>query len=57
MRGWAAAQDKLSQLSPNSTHRSVLGASHAALLEDKTFARATSRAIAEVVHRVRSNRH
>jgi pimeloyl-ACP methyl ester carboxylesterase len=56
MRGWAAAQDKLSQLSPNSTHRSVLGASHAALLEDKTFARATSRAIAEVVHRVRSNR-
>jgi pimeloyl-ACP methyl ester carboxylesterase len=57
MRGWAAAQDKLARLSTNSTHRTIGGASHAALLEDKRFARATSRAIAEVVHRVRSNRH
>ena len=40
MRGWAAAQDKLAQLSTNSTHRTVAGASHAALLEDKSFARA-----------------
>ncbi|MEA2129278.1 MAG: hypothetical protein QOJ85_2169, partial [Solirubrobacteraceae bacterium] len=56
MRGWATAQDKLALLSTNSTHRTVVGASHAALLEDKRFARATSRAIAEVVHRVRSNR-
>jgi pimeloyl-ACP methyl ester carboxylesterase len=57
MRGWATAQDKLVELSTNSTHRTVVGASHAALLEDKRFARATSRAIAGVVHRVRSNRH
>jgi pimeloyl-ACP methyl ester carboxylesterase len=57
MRGWATAQDNLAQLSTNSTHRTVLGASHGALLEDKRFARATSRAIAEVVHRVRSSRH
>jgi pimeloyl-ACP methyl ester carboxylesterase len=57
VRGWATAQDKLALLSTNSTHRTVVGASHAALLEDKRFARATSRAIAEVVRRVRSNRH
>jgi pimeloyl-ACP methyl ester carboxylesterase len=57
MRGWATAQDKLVELSTNSTHRTVVGASHAALIEDKRFARATSRAIAEVVHSVRSNRH
>lgn len=57
MRGWAAAQDKLAQLSTNSVHRTVEGATHAALLEDKTFARATSGAIAEVVHAVRSDRH
>jgi len=55
MRGWATAQGKLAALSTNSTHRTVVGASHAALIEDKRFARATSRAIAEVVHRVRSN--
>ena len=56
MRGWATAQAKLALLSTNSTHRTVVGASHAALLEDKRFARATSRAIAEIVHRVRSDR-
>jgi pimeloyl-ACP methyl ester carboxylesterase len=54
MRGWATAQDKLAELSTNSTHRTVAGASHAGLIEEKRFARATSRAIAEVVHRVRS---
>lgn len=57
MRGWADAQDKLARLSTYSTHRTVAGASHAALLEDERFARATSGAIAEVVHRVRSSRH
>jgi pimeloyl-ACP methyl ester carboxylesterase len=54
MRGWATAQDKLAELSTNSTHRTVAGASHAGLIEEKRFAQATSRAIAEVVHRVRS---
>jgi pimeloyl-ACP methyl ester carboxylesterase len=54
MKGWASAQDKLAQLSTNSTHRTVAGASHAALLENKSFARITSDAITELVRRVRS---
>ena len=56
MRGWAAAQNKLAQLSTNSTHRTVAGATHAALLEDKTFAKATARAITGscLPHAVRS---
>jgi pimeloyl-ACP methyl ester carboxylesterase len=53
VRGWAAAQDKLARLSTNSTHRTVAGATHEALLGDTTFAGATSRAITEVVGRVR----
>lgn len=56
MRGWAAAQDRLAHLSTNSTHRTVPGATHAALLEDKTFARATARAITDVVARARLGR-
>jgi pimeloyl-ACP methyl ester carboxylesterase len=56
MRGWAAAQDKLAQLSTNSTHHTVAGATHEALLEDKKFARATARAISEVVSRAQSGR-
>src|ERR1043165_9296433 len=54
MRGWAAAQDKLAQLSTNSTHRTAVGATHSALLEDQHFAATTSRAITQVVQRVRS---
>jgi pimeloyl-ACP methyl ester carboxylesterase len=53
MNGWAAAQDKLARLSTNSTHRTVAGATHEALLADKTFAGATSRAITEVVRGAR----
>lgn len=56
MRGWAAAQEKLAQLSRNSVHRTVAGATHAALLEDRTFARTTSRAITQVVQVARSGR-
>jgi hypothetical protein len=56
MRGWASVQDKLARLSTNSTHRTVVGASHAALLEDKSFATTTSDAITQVVRRVRSDR-
>jgi pimeloyl-ACP methyl ester carboxylesterase len=55
MRGWAGAQDKLAGLSTNSTHRTVAGASHAALLEDKRFATITSQAITQVVQQVRSS--
>jgi hypothetical protein len=56
MRGWPAAQDKLAQLSTNSIHHTVAGATHEALLEDKTFARATAHAITEVVSRARLSR-
>ena len=55
MHGWTAVQNKLARLSTNSTHRTVAGASHAALLEDKGFATITSNAITEVVRRVRSS--
>ncbi len=55
MHGWAAAQNKLARLSTNSTHRTVAGASHAALLEDNGFATITSNAITQVVRRVRSS--
>jgi len=55
MRGWSAAQSKLAQLSTNSTHRTVVGASHAALLEDNGFATITSKTITQVVQRVRSS--
>lgn len=56
MRGWMTAQNKLARLSTNSTHETAAGASHAALLEDKGFATITSRAITQVVQRVRSSR-
>ena len=53
MRGWTAAQNKLARLSTNSVHRTVAGATHSALLEDKTFAGVTGRAIAQVVESAR----
>ena len=55
-RGWVAAQAKLAQLSRNSVHRTVHGATHAALLEDQRFAAITSRTIADVVQSTRSGR-
>jgi hypothetical protein len=56
MRGWTAAQNKLAQLSTNSTRHTVAGATHDALLEDEKFARTTAGAITEVVVRARSGR-
>jgi pimeloyl-ACP methyl ester carboxylesterase len=56
MKGWAGAQDKLARLSANSVHRTVVGATHAALLEDKGFASVTSRAITQIVRDVRTGR-
>ncbi|MFL5953420.1 MAG: alpha/beta hydrolase [Gaiellaceae bacterium] len=53
MRGWAAAQNKLAQLSTDSVHSRLAGATHAALLEDAKFAQATTRTITQVVTRVR----
>jgi pimeloyl-ACP methyl ester carboxylesterase len=54
--GWAAAQDKLAQLSRNSVHRTVQDATHSALLDDQRFAAITSRAIADVVRAAREGR-
>ena len=56
MKGWSAAQNKLAELSTNVAHRTVPGATHAALLEDQKFARTTGRAITGVVDRARSGR-
>jgi pimeloyl-ACP methyl ester carboxylesterase len=56
MKGWATMQERLARLSTKGTHRTVAGASHAALLEDKSFAAITSDAITQVVRRVRSDR-
>lgn len=54
MRGWTAAQNKLAQLSTNSSHRTVAGATHETLLEDKRFAGEASAAITHVVQTARS---
>lgn len=47
--GWSGAQDKLALLSTNSVHRTIDGADHAALLDDKRYAKQSSSAIDEVV--------
>jgi pimeloyl-ACP methyl ester carboxylesterase len=52
-RGWRAAQQKLARLSRNSEQRTVIGATHAALLEDRGFAWSTSRSIIQVVQLAR----
>ena len=51
-----AAQNKLATLSTNSSHRVVEGASHAALISDEQYAKATTQAILDVVSSVRSAR-
>ena len=52
--GWSAAQRKLATLSMKSAHQTTQGATHQALLEDEHYAAVSSRAIAAVVHSVRS---
>jgi pimeloyl-ACP methyl ester carboxylesterase len=52
--GWVTAQKRLARLSRNSVQQTVVGATHAALLEDKGFAWFTSRAITQVVKFARS---
>jgi pimeloyl-ACP methyl ester carboxylesterase len=52
--GWSAAQDKLARLSTNSVHRTIDGAEHAALLDDRTFAADSSTAINDVVAAART---
>lgn len=53
-RGWGPAQDRLARLSTDSVQRTVAGATHAALLEDRRFAAIAGSAIGQVVQRVRA---
>jgi pimeloyl-ACP methyl ester carboxylesterase len=54
LHGWPEAQERLAQLSTNSLHRTVPGATHAALLEDRRYAATSGRAIEAVVRSVRT---
>jgi hypothetical protein len=48
------AQNRLATLSTNSAHRTIAGATHAGLVDDRNGAAATSQAILDVVSSVRS---
>ena len=50
-----AAQNKLTTLSKNSSHRVVEHASHAGLITDQQYAKATTQAILDLVASVRNN--
>ncbi len=50
-----AAQNKLAELSTNSSHRVVQGASHAGLITEEQYAEATTQAILDVVESVGNN--
>lgn len=54
--GWAKEQDDLARLSSRSSHRTVAGSTHESLVLDPDDARASSRAIADVVLQVRGGR-
>jgi pimeloyl-ACP methyl ester carboxylesterase len=53
--GWFESQAKMATLSTNSVQRKTQGATHAALLEDKTYAAVSGRAISAVVRSVRTS--
>jgi hypothetical protein len=50
---WMTAQNKTAALSTNSVHRVIAGATHEALVAEKKYAAATTRAILDVVNSVR----
>jgi pimeloyl-ACP methyl ester carboxylesterase len=50
--GWAAQQDDLATLSTSSVHRTIPGATHASLINDRVDAAQSSRAIRDVVKAV-----
>lgn len=54
--GWAQDQRDLAALSSRSFHRTVPGSTHGSLIVDPAHAQASSRAIADVVRQVRSER-
>jgi pimeloyl-ACP methyl ester carboxylesterase len=51
--GWAAQQNDLARLSAGSVHRTIAGATHASLIDDRVDAAQSSRAIRDVVKAVR----
>jgi pimeloyl-ACP methyl ester carboxylesterase len=51
-----AAQNRLATLSTNSVHRTIVGATHEALVGEQKYAAATSQAILDVVSAVRGHR-
>jgi pimeloyl-ACP methyl ester carboxylesterase len=53
---WTVAQNRLATLSTNSAHRTIAGATHQGLVEDRNNAAATSQAILDVVTSVRNVR-
>lgn len=52
--GWAGQQDDLARLSRRSVHRTISGATHASLIEDRVDAAQSSRAIRDVVKAVQT---
>jgi hypothetical protein len=52
--GWSASQEKLALLSSSHAHRTIRGATHTALLDDRYFAQLTSAGIKAVVAGARS---
>jgi pimeloyl-ACP methyl ester carboxylesterase len=52
--GWAAQQNDLATLSTAAVHRTIPGATHASLIDDKADAAQSSRAIRDVVKAVRT---
>src|SRR3954454_1613999 len=54
--GWPGEQNDLATLSSNSTHRTVAGATHQSLIDDKSDAAQSSRAIGDVVTAVQNKR-
>jgi pimeloyl-ACP methyl ester carboxylesterase len=54
--GWSGEQNDLATLSSTSIHRTVAGATHQSLIDDKSDAARSSRAIGDVVRAVQKNR-
>ncbi|HEY5787463.1 MAG TPA: alpha/beta hydrolase [Nakamurella sp.] len=54
--GWSEKQNVLAELSTNSAHRVVDGATHASMVSDQQHAAATTQAIVDVVSSVRTAR-
>jgi pimeloyl-ACP methyl ester carboxylesterase len=52
--GWSGQQNDLARLSSDSVHRTVAGSTHASLIDDKSDATQSSRAVRDIVKAVRS---